>query len=339
MDKEKQYLFRKDNILHENIRDHKSVSFALPLWKKFIWTYREGIQYGSSKFLAFLNFRNQSSVVDVSCLRSYIRYLFEEQELKETSIKRYIATLKVMFRWGELNEIIETNPFHRLDTKIKLPKRLPRCLTQGEIRRLVGASIKSIGIDNRSLYEADSSPLILSNKNFAHFTTLLAIEILFSTGIRVGELTKISVDSLDLKENTILIHGKGDRERRVFIPDEEVNNLIKKYLIIRATRNLQTPILLVNSRNVSATPQYIRKLIRQVGEKARLSQRITPHMLRHSAATHLLEAGLDIRKVQRLLGHQSIATTQIYTYVSDKSLKAAIRKTHPRKAFLKQNYG
>ena len=272
---------------------------------------------------------------DTPLLRDFMRHLLEVCKLKETSVKRRIACLKVMFRWFEINEIIELNPFHRLDTRIRLPKRLPRGLTRKEIRNLIKAPTKDLGFNNGSIYKHNKNNHFLCNGKFSHFTTLVAIEVLFSTGMRVGELAGIELKDIDLDEDTISIIGKGDRERRVFIPDKEVKGLIESYISVRKLRNPETSTLLINGRNKPASTQYIRKLIRIAGETAGIRQRITPHMLRHSTATHLLEEGVDIRQVQRLLGHQSIATTQIYTQVTDSSLKAAICKAHPRKKILK----
>ena len=286
------------------------------------------------KFKGFIGSGKEISDCDVFCLRDYMRYLFEKCGLKETSIKRRMASLKVMFRWLEYNEIIKINPFHRLDTKIKLPKRLPRGLTRDELKDLIKTSNQDIGIDRELIYERSRFIPVLRNSQFRQLTALVAVEILFCTGIRVGELVKITLGGVNLKESTISIVGKGDRERRVFIPVKQVKRLIDTYIKIRELRGPETELLLINSRNNPASTQYIRKLIRLAGERAGIAQRVTPHMLRHSTATHLLEAGVDIRKVQRLLGHQSIATTQIYTHVSDASLKSAICRFHPRKKIL-----
>ncbi len=281
------------------------------------------------KFMNFSASKKHISECDVIFLRTYTRHLFKECNLKETSIKRRIASLKVMFRWLELNDIIEINPFHRLDTQIRLPKRLPRGLTRREIRTVIKTAIKDVGVNSAKIYK-NKGLLTIKKVKFSNLTTLIAIELLFSTGIRVGELVNITLNDINLKDHTISIVGKGDRERRVFIPGDEIRNLIETYINTRELKEPETNHLLINSRNQPASTQYIRKLIRLNGETANLPQRLTPHMFRHSTATHLLESGVDIRKVQKLLGHQSITTTQIYTHVSDSSLKATIFASHPR---------
>lgn len=239
-----------------------------------------------------------------------------------------------MFRWSENNEIIEINPFHRLDIRLKLPKRLPKGLTRKEICKLIKTSVKDLGFNNGYTLKYKVNNHYLCNGKFRQLTTLVAIEVLFSTGMRVGELTNITLKDINLEEDTISIIGKGDRERRVFIPDKDVRRLVETYISARELRGPETTTFLINSRDAAASTQYIRKLVRTVGEQAGIEQRVTPHMFRHSTATHLLEAGVDIRQVQRLLGHQSIATTQIYTHVTDSSLKATICRSHPRKKIL-----
>ncbi|WP_255487143.1 tyrosine-type recombinase/integrase [Oceanospirillum sediminis] len=154
---------------------------------------------------------------------------------------------------------------------------------------------------------------------------MLALEMLYSTGIRVGELTSITLNDLDLYKGQIRIKGKGHRERKVFIPDQELMRLIDTYMKVR-NRLFPTDVntLLLNSRGKAASTQFIRKLLRELSHKCGLEEHATPHMCRHSTATELLNAGVDIRFVQKLMGHQSITTTQRYTHVSDEELRNQI---------------
>ena len=267
---------------------------------------------------------------DKSVIQSYHRYLFEERGLKESSVKRRIACLKAMFSWLEMEVDLQNNPFHKLKLRIKLPTRLPRALTRSELNALLNTPIKRLGINNRTDYGTFSSnPSNLSRQEFIQLTTLVSIELLFATGIRVGEMTQICLNDLDLGEGNIKIKGKGNRERQVFLPDKPIQALIQTYITARTAFAPSTTALLITTRGTPLTTQVVRLLIRRTGEQAKLSRRITPHMLRHSTATHLLSAGVDIRHVQRLLGHQSIVTTQIYTHVSDSQLKSVICASHP----------
>jgi integrase/recombinase XerD len=197
------------------------------------------------------------------------------------------------------------------------------------------APIKKLGFSNRA--ECRGSKLIdavYDRKSFVSLTTLVAIEMLFATGIRVGELVSLGIHDMDLQEGSIRIHGKGDRERIVFLPYPETRELIRTYLKLRAKRHPTNESLLIIPKGRAADSQYIRQLVSKAGENAGLNRRITPHMLRHTTATELLNNGVDIRFVQKLLGHQSITTTQIYTQVTDVALRRAITKGHPMRGLV-----
>lgn len=268
-------------------------------------------------------------------IRSYVQYLFEDKGLKETSVKRRIACLKSMFGWYESEEVIEKSPFRIMNLKIKLPKQLPRSLTRKEIKALLKVPLKQLGLIDRSSYQNENfSQNITSRQGFIQLTSQLTMELLFATGVRVGELVGIKIDDISLEDRTVRIKGKGDRERLVFLPDQHLVALIKIYKSARKRFNPNTKILLINTRGGSLETQLVRLQIRRIGELAKLTRRITPHMLRHSTATHLLDSGVDIRHVQKLLGHQSITTTQLYTHVSDTKLKSVICKSHPMGKFM-----
>jgi integrase/recombinase XerD len=173
--------------------------------------------------------------------------------------------------------------------------------------------------------------------DFSSVTARMAAELLFATGIRVAELAGLRDDDIDLTASVITIIGKGSRQRRVYIPDAEIRELIVAYRHARDAREHTTDTFLANSRGGAASPQHIRRLVRQLGENAALTRHVTPHMFRHSVATYLLEEGVDIRYVQRLLGHRSIGTTEIYTHVADAALKSRVIERHPRKSILRRS--
>jgi integrase/recombinase XerD len=148
--------------------------------------------------------------------------------------------------------------------------------------------------------------------------------LLFSTGARVAELSAIKVADVDAEQGVIRIVGKGDRERRVFVPNDAIRSLLTRSIGAGATRRQPDEPLLRLSAGKPASAAAIRSRVARLALDAAITRRVTPHMLRHTAATALLEAGVDIRFVQRLLGHRSIATTQIYTHVSDVALRSAV---------------
>ncbi|MBF0371489.1 MAG: tyrosine-type recombinase/integrase, partial [Magnetococcales bacterium] len=244
----------------------------------------------------------------------------QKKGLSPASVKRKLATLKVFFRWLEENGHIEENPFHKFRPTITIPKRLPRNLTPDELRRLLGSS---------------RGPLLrFSSSRFPKITLQLATELLFTTGIRVGELCSILLTDMDLASGNIAIKGKGNRERLVFLEDPEIVGFMERYIPLRQFTAPTTPHLLVTVKGKPVTPDYIRRHLHAYAKEVGIERKITPHMLRHSAATQLLENGVDIRHVQKLLGHSSITTTEIYTHVSDNSLRNALRAANPRKHLL-----
>ncbi len=249
--------------------------------------------------------------LDKENLRQFIRHLREERKLKEITIKRRIACLKLLFRWTKQEGIIDVNPFDNLHERIRLPKRLPRALGSIEINQLSGAV-----------------NLEVSDDSFQEFATGIAIKLLLTTGIRVGELVKIDIDDLVLSDSSLKIHGKGNRQRLVYLFEPRLNQAIAQYLLMRRTRATATQKLFVTEAGLPFTTQKTRYLLGNLASKAGIERRITPHMLRHTAATQLLEAGVDIRYVQRLLGHQSISTTEIYTHVTDHGLRGALRRAY-----------
>nr|VFJ54731.1 MAG: integrase/recombinase XerD [Candidatus Kentron sp. DK] len=300
----------------------------------------QAYQIDLDELTRFVGQESELHKLDRNSLRRYMQFLFEERALKETSVKRRMACAKAMFRWMEREEIIDDNPFHRFTATIKMPARLPRSLSMGDLRRLLNAPVKSLGFGKRAQLTKEALLATVENRHrFSWFITLICLDSLFATGIRVGELTAIEVQDMDIREGTIRIHGKGDRERMVFLPDQNLRNLLGIYLKARRAVLPSTERLIVTPQGRAADTQYVRTLVRKAGEAAGIGQRITPHMLRHSTATHLLNAGVDIRHVQKLLGHQSITTTQIYTQVSTDMLRRVIAKGHPMRGMWEEGHG
>lgn len=237
-------------------------------------------------------------------LVNYAQWLSEARRLAPATVKRRLACLRAFMSWAERQGAIETSPFRTAEIRIRIPKRLPRCLTAAELRSLFRA-------------RKDASP-----------TTALAILLLFTTGMRVAELIGLRVADIDLDRRTLRIRGKGDRERQVFLVSSEVVAELRHYLRDHRLGRALDSALLVAASGGGVSTDRIRAGLRKVAKAAGLARRITPHMLRHSAATSLIEAGVDIRFVQRLLGHRSISTTEIYTHVSDMRLKQAVVKAN-----------
>jgi len=249
----------------------------------------------------YLSETSDRSVGDPNGLASYAEWLTNDRGLAPATVKRRLACLRALFAWAERRGDIAVSPFRTAEIRIRLPKRLPRCLTAVELRAL------------------------LNVRNQAHKLLSLCILLLFTTGMRVGELTMLRLGDVDIDGGTLRLRGKGNRERQVFLTSEAVIKELAAYLSSRKgdSDRADAPLLL-NGRHAPVSSAWVRLGLRRLAIQAEIARRITPHMLRHSAATSLLEAGVDIRFVQRLLGHRSIATTEIYTHVTDESLKQAV---------------
>lgn len=266
-----------------------------------------------ARFTRFAGARKEVTSFNRTVLPQYVEHLFTEHHLKETSAKRHVASVRSLFRWLEDGGHVPDDPFRGARVRIKLPRRLPRVLSRAELATIL------------------EHP---ATQDFSSITARMAAELLFATGIRVAELAGLRDDDIDLTAGVITIIGKGSRQRRVYVPDSEIRELVAAYRHARNARENTTESFLMNSRGGAASPQYIRRLVRELGENAALTRRVTPHMFRHSVATYLLEEGVDIRYVQRLLGHRSIVTTEIYTHVADAALKSRVIERHPRKSIL-----
>ena len=228
--------------------------------------------------------------------------------LAASTRKRRLASLSAFCKWLHSEEILENDPFDDLRISIKLPKRLPRNLNRKNLKLL----LKKI-----ELYQ--------STQGYTGLLVRVFVELLLTTGMRVGEACSIELQDLNIEDRSVRIFGKGSRERQVFLLDQSILDLLDDYLEERAKLMPSSKALLITSRAKPVTTDYLRrKLHDAMDDESEAEQKVTPHMLRHTAATKLIECGVDIRFVQRLLGHSSISTTEIYTHVSDNALRAAV---------------
>ena len=281
-------------------------------------------------FQRFVGPRKGVRAIDKNLLRAYLGHLKDEKGFKPTTIKRRLACLRVLFTFLEDEELLAQSPLYRLNAKIALPQQLPRALTRDEISKLLVFWRLRLGLPPKSQVGPRHLAALRTTRDFSAFTGMIATELLFATGMRVGELAAVRPEDISPDGEVITINGKGNRQRRVFVSRAELRNLTRCYLETRAERFPSAGVVLVTPQGADASTQYLRQIITRAGKGAGVERRITPHMIRHTAATMLLEEGLDIRYVQRLLGHQSIATTQRYTHVTDEVLQKLLGEKHPR---------
>ena len=245
------------------------------------------------------NFSDSTGVDDINSvdrliINSYIREL-KEKKYAPTSVIRKVASLRGFFKWAASVGILEKNPAATLEQP-KVPQRLPKVITVKEVEELLHNNL---------------TPL-------QH----VVMELLYSCGLRVSELVNLKINDIDLASKYVRCFGKGSKERIIPI-GETAKNVVKEYLPLRnlliKKYNLNTKRLLIMDSGRLITRQEVYSFIHAQGKL--INKNISPHTLRHSFATHLLENGADLRIVQELLGHSDVSTTQLYTHISKKRLK------------------
>lgn len=238
--------------------------------------------------------------------------------LSPASLKRRASALRGFCRWLLDRKLLTTDPWGGANLALGRIRRLPRALPAHEVDRLITFLRLTARLQNR----APDPQLIIRRPHEA--TTLLAVALMVSTGIRVNEAVGIQCQDIDLRGRSIRLLGKGRRERQVFLANDWITDLVDAYMDARSVFDLEHTHLLFNLHKDPLTPSAMRARLVKAALAAGLNSRVTPHMLRHTAATQLIEAGVDIRYIQRLLGHASLSTTEIYTHVSDRALRRVV---------------
>lgn len=234
---------------------------------------------------------------------------------KQKTIKRKLASIKAFYNYLEDEEFIDENPFRKIKAKFKEEIVLPRIIMREEIEVLLNYMYKSINrIEGESFWLRD----------------VAVVETFFATGARVYEISNIKKDCIDLNSGLICLKGKGNKERYIQIGSMDVLILLKKYYEANAEAINSSGYFFINSRGGRFTEQSIRIMLKKYATEAGIERKITPHMFRHSVATFLIEEEVDISCVQRILGHSSIKTTQIYIHVAAKRQAEILRDKHPR---------
>lgn len=237
-------------------------------------------------------------------IEKYFTYLKNTLMLKPSSIKRKYISLKIFFTYLATNSIFIDNPFSNINIKFSPRKILPKTLTNTEIVSLLKSPITELD-ECKSSYK-----LVLCKRNIA------ILYLLYSTGIRIGELSSLNIDDINLDTKILLISGKGNKERLMFLSSDKVINKVKEWLTVRYQLHPKTSALFLNKYGSRLSIFSIENIFKKYKKLSNINPHATPHYLRHTFATQLLSNGADLRSVQELLGHASILTTQIYTEVS-----------------------
>lgn len=263
-------------------------------------------------FCKTLGFKNSDALVNVNReqITGYMTQL-KEKGLAAATIARKLAAIKAFYRFMTAEGYMDANPAEVVEAGTKGIK-LPRVLSEDEVVRLL------------------NQPDITTAEGFRDRTML---EVLYATGMRVSELINLTLERVDLNMKYIIAFGKGSKERIVPLGSVAAE-FLQQYLekvrpkLTHAGRNTNIVFLAFGGHEL--TRQRFWQIIRAYGRKANINKALTPHILRHSFATHLLDNGADLRSVQELLGHSDISTTQIYTHLTNKRLRDIYAKAHPR---------
>lgn len=269
-------------------------------------------------------FSEQVSPMDVLDITPYILegYIAKlHQQFKPKTSKRKIASLKALFHYFEYKEILDINPFNKVQVKFREPIILPKTIPLNTIELLLSTIYKQ-HIDAKSNYQRKCT-----------LRDAAVIELLFATGIRISELCFLKMNDINLFDRTILIYGKGAKERRLLIASDDVINILSEYKSVFSNEIQSSNHFFVNQNGSVLSDQAVRRMINKYTSLAAIDLHITPHMFRHTFATSLLEADVDIRYIQEMLGHSSINITEIYTHVTMAKQRDILMAKHPRKDF------
>lgn len=281
----------------------KQKNYSINTSKNYEIDILEFKEYIDKKSISYLE-------VDYDLIKGYLMELYN-RKLSRNSVARKLSSLRSFYKYLFNNNLIKTNPFKYVSTP-KKEKRLPKYLGVEELEIIFNTPDLSTSLGQRDR---------------------LILEVLYATGIRVSELVNIKINDIDFYKKEIRILGKGNKERidpfgdycldamENFINDGR-KKILKKF-------NTTCEYLIINGHGKKITTRGVEKILDNIIKKASLKKHVSPHMLRHSFATHLLNEGCDILTVQELLGHESLESTQVYTHVSNERLRAVYLKCHP----------
>lgn len=252
-------------------------------------------------------------------LEDYIKNL--HRHYKPKSVKRKIASIKAFFCYLENHDIITSNPWAHVQSKFREPATLPRIIPLDTIEIILTLIYKQI----------ENGKTNYRRRNAIRDAAIC--ELLFATGLRIFELCNLIPDDVNLYEDTVFINGKGLKERILQIGNSQVHDALVNYIEAYDNEIRLCNHLFVNQQGHPISDQSVRRMLNYYTNLAGIKQHITPHMWRHTFATSLLEADVDIRYIQAMLGHSSIRTTEIYTHVSMAKQKNILCSKHPRNNF------
>jgi integrase/recombinase XerC len=286
--------FKTYLIAEQNASNNTIVSYINDLYEFFSYIYDE------------IKIRNIQDVTK-SVVRSYVIKL-QSLGYKKNSISRKVNSLRTFFKFLVRKKFLQTNPLLYLSS-IKKDKNLPSFLTKEEIQKLFS---------------------LIQPVDFISARDRAILELFYSSGLRISELAQLTEDDIDLYEGLVVVQGKGNKERIVPVGEVALNYL-KEYIRYKYRLGIKKKEMFLNKFGNKLSVRGIRKIVAKWINKAAIHKKVSPHTFRHTFATHLLDAGCDLRSIQEMLGHKSLSTTNIYTHLTLERLKNVYEKVHPRK--------
>ncbi len=308
------------NNLQSNINDYLNYCTSQKrLDAKTLKAYRIDLK----QFTNYISITKPSEITP-TLLEGYISFL--HKSFKPKTVKRKLASLKALLHYFEYKDIIEYNPFNKLYIKFKEPVILPKVIPLSTIERLLSA-----------IYNQQFNGSTLNRKHNS-IRDAAVCELLFATGIRISELCSLHDNDVDLQNGIIKIYGKGSKERVLQIGNNPALQALTKYKTEFSDKICACGYFFVNNNNHPLSDQAVRRMLNKYTKLADINIHITPHMFRHTFATCLLDADVDIRYIQEMLGHSSINVTEIYTHVAIEKQGNILKEKHPRKSLNVNNY-
>ncbi len=262
---------------------------------------------------------NSITNITTGTLEDFIATL--HQKYKPKTVKRKIASVKAFFHYLEYKDAIDRNLFSKIQVKFRDPAILPKTIPLYTVEQFLTA-IYTYHTEAKTAFQKKNA-----------LRDIAVIELLFATGMRISELCSLKINDVNLHDRSILIYGKGSKERKIQIGNDDVLHALEKYRTTYLAEMQSCSHFFANQSGRALSDQSIRRMIRKYTSLAAIELHITPHMFRHTFATCLLEADVDIRYIQEMLGHSSINITEIYTHVTMSKQRDILTTKHPRKEF------
>lgn len=266
----------------------------------------------------FADFCGQNDLlIAKDVIKSYIAGM--HGQYKQKTVKRKIASVKAFYNYLENEEIIEINPMRKVKTEFREERILPRTIPASTIEQLL-----------RHMYTIKADKRLTLWEQKILIRDISVVELLFATGLRISELCNLETERIDLEQGILCIKGKGAKERYLQVGNQTVLQQLNEYANIWKRELAKSDYFFHNRYGQRYSEQSARRMIQKYVNQAQIDMHITPHMFRHAFATLLLEEDVDIRYIQKMLGHSSILTTQIYTEVASKKQMEILKTKHPR---------